>query len=313
MISLPKQPRVKKTGDNQAIFSIDNCYPGYGITLGNAFRRVLLSSLPGVAVVGVKIKSVQHEFSTLKDVMEDVIEIIMNLKQVRFKMTGEERAKLELKVKGKKEVRADDIKTPGNVEIINKDQHIATLTTAKAFLEADIEIERGLGFVPVGERKKEKLEIGSIAVDAIFTPIKKVNLAVENMRVGDRTDYNRLLIEIQTDGSLTPQDAFLQAAKILIEQFGTFVDLLEEPEKEKKQAGGEKKGGSQSDISKITVEETKQLSTRTVNALRAAGIKTLGGLSKKTITFLSDVEGLGDKGLKEVKKALLKHDFEIKT
>ena len=315
-ISLPKEPRIKQQDKDRAVFEIEGCYPGYGVTLGNALRRVLLSSLPGVAVVGVKIKGVQHEFSTLPFVVEDMIEIILNLKQVRFKMVGEDRARLEIKAKGKKNVIAADIKTPGNVEIINPDQPIAVLSDKKSELEMSIEVERGLGFVPVENSQREKLEIGFIAVDAIFTPIKKVNVEVENMRVGDRTDFDRLIVDIQTDGSLEPKEAFEQAAKILVEQFGVFTEARPEemPEavvKDKKEAPA-KKIKTEEDALKTKVEDIKQLSTRTINALQNAGIKTLGGLAKKKISSLSDVEGLGDKSVKEIEKALKKAGLEIK-
>lgn len=315
-ISLPKEPKIKQQDKDRAVFEIEGCYPGYGVTLGNALRRVLLSSLPGVAVVGVKIKGVQHEFSTLPFVVEDMIEIILNLKQVRFKMVGEDRARLEIKAKGKKNVIAADIKTPGNVEIINPDQPIAVLSDKKSELEMSIEIERGLGFVPVENSQREKLEIGFIAVDAIFTPIKKVNVEVENMRVGDRTDFDRLIVDIQTDGSLEPKEAFERAAKILVEQFGVFTEARPEetPEavvKDKKEAPV-KKIKTEEDVLKTKVEDIKQLSTRTINALQNAGIKTLGGLAKKKISSLGDVEGLGDKSVKEIEKALKKSGLEIK-
>ena len=313
-ISLPKDPTVKKIDANHAIFEIENCYPGYGVTLGNAFRRVLLSSLPGVAVVGVKISGVQHEFSTLPHMAEDVIEIIMNLKQVRFKMIGEERVKLELKIKGKKDVTAGDIKTPAGVEVVNKDQHIASLTNAKAQLDAEIEIERGLGFVPVEQQQKEKQEIGHIAIDALFAPIKKVNVDVENMRVGDRTDYNRLIVDVETDGSIEPEEAFKQAAGILLEQFGVFgkVEEAVSEKKDEKKAGKKKAKKTEDDSAKKNIDEIKGFSTRTVNALQGAGVKTLAGLAKKKASFLKEIEGLGGKGIKEIEKVLKKAGFEIK-
>jgi len=222
-ISLPLKPKVIKKSDSHAIFEIDNCYPGYGITIGNSFRRVLLSSLPGAAIVSVKIKGVSHEFSTIPNVLEDVIQIILNLKQIRFKVhTDVISTSAELKISGDKEVKAKDIKTSSDIEIINKDAHIATLTNSKAKLEMEIEIGTGLGYVPVEQRGKQKLEIGAIALDAIYTPIKKVNYEVENMRVGDKTDFNRIKIDIETDGSVTPEQAFDRAAEILLEQFGVF-------------------------------------------------------------------------------------------
>jgi len=225
-ISLPLKPKVIKKGDNHAIFEIDNCYPGYGITIGNAFRRVLLSSLPGAAIVAVKIKGISHEFSTIPHVLEDVIQIILNLKQVRIKVhTNLDSYRAELKVSGEKEVKAKDIKIPSDIEIINKDLHIATLTNPKAKLEIEIEIGTGLGYVPVEQRKKEKLEIGTITLDAIYTPIKRVNYEVENMRVGDKTDFNRVRIDIETDGSVDPEQVFNRAAEILLEQFGVFAPV----------------------------------------------------------------------------------------
>jgi DNA-directed RNA polymerase subunit alpha len=229
-IPLPQKAKVAKKEENRAVFEIDGCYPGYGMTLGNAFRRVLLSSLPGAAITSVKIKGVSHEFSTIPHVMEDVIHIILNLKQIRFKVNSPESLplKIELKASGEKEVKAKEIKLSSEVEIINKDAHIATLTDKKAKLDIEIEIQSGLGYVPVEQRKKEKLEIGAIAVDAIFSPIKKINYEIENMRVGDRTDFNRLMIDIETDGSIAPEDAFIKAADILVDHFTPFASEKKE-------------------------------------------------------------------------------------
>jgi len=231
-IPLPQKPKIIKKQDNRAVFEIDGCYPGYGMTLGNIFRRILLSSLSGAAVTAVKIKGVSHEFSTIPYVLEDVIQIILNLKQIRFKIVSQEALpiKIGLKVSGQKEVKAKDIKVTSEVEIINKDASIATLTDKKAKLEMEIEIDKGLGYVPVEQRKKEKLEIGTIALDAIFSPVKKVNYEVENMRVGERTDFDRLKLDIETDGTMTPEDAFAKAADILVEHF----ELFTSPKKETK-------------------------------------------------------------------------------
>jgi len=235
-ILLPKPPKIIKKGENRAMFEIENCYPGYGITLGNAFRRALLSSLPGAAVTSVKIKGVDHEFSTMPHVLEDVIQIILNLKQVRFKLYSDGPVILSLQAKGEKKVKASDIKASSDVEVINKDTHIATLTDKKAEIEIEIEVNRGLGYMPVEQRKKEKLTIGSIAVDAIFSPIKRVNYEIENMRVGDRTDFNRLQVDIETDGSISPEEAFEKAARILVNHFSLFAvpEKTEEKELEKK-------------------------------------------------------------------------------
>ncbi len=231
-IPLPQKPKIIKKQANRAVFEIDGCYPGYGMTLGNVFRRILLSSLSGAAVTAVKIKGVSHEFSTIPYVLEDVIRIILNLKQIRFKIVSQETLpiKIGLKISGQKEVKAKDIKVTSEVEIINKDASIATLTDKKAKLEMEIEIDKGLGYVPVEQRKKEKLEIGTIVLDAIFSPVKKVNYEVENMRVGERTDFNRLKLDIETDGAITPEDAFAKAADILVEHF----ELFTSPKKETK-------------------------------------------------------------------------------
>ncbi len=237
-ILLPKPPKIIKKGENRAIFEIENCYPGYGMTLGTAFRRALLSSLPGAAVTSVKIKGVDHEFSTIPHVLEDVIQIILNLKQVRFKLYSDGPVILSLKAKGEQKVKASNIKASSDVKVINKDTHIATLTDKKAEIEIEIEVDRGLGYMPVEQRKKEKLTIGSIAVDAIFSPIKRVNYEIENMRVGDRTDFNRLQIDIETDGSISPEEAFEKAARILVSHFTLFIgpEKTEEKEPEKKPA-----------------------------------------------------------------------------
>ena len=306
-ITLPQKPKVLEKQGNRAIFEINGCYPGYGITLGNALRRILLSSLPGAAVTGVKIKGVQHEFSTIPGVLEDVIQIILNLKQIRFKNYLEEPVTIFLSGRGQRELKAGDIKTTAEIEIVNKNAHIATLTDKKAELEMEIKAERGLGFVPVERRKKEKLEIGMIAIDAIFTPVVRANFEVENMRVGERTDFNRLKIEIETDGTISPEEAFKKAAEILVSQFNIFLEI-EVPE-EKKEALAVKAENEES--VKVKIEDLK-LSTRTINALTQTGIKTLGGLAKKSESSLKEIEGMGDKGIKEIKKVLKKYGFEMK-
>jgi len=237
-ILLPKPPKIIKKGENWAVFEIENCYPGYGMTLGNAFRRVLLSSLPGAAVTAVKVKGAEHEFSTIPHVLENVIQIILNLKQVRFKKYSEEPITLTLKTKGEKKVKASEIKLTSDIEMVNKEAYIAFLTDKKAELDIEIEVNSGLGYVPVEQRKKEKLPIGSIAVDAIFSPVKRVNYEVENMRVGDRTDFNRLKIDIKTDGSITPEEAFNKTAQILVDYFSLFVGKKKE---DKKATEGKKK------------------------------------------------------------------------
>lgn len=308
-INLPQKTKITKSQENRAIFEIEGLYPGYGVTLGNSLRRVLLSSLPGAAITGVKIKGIHHEFSTIPHIEEDVIELILNLRQIRFKLFSDKPVKLTLSEKGEKIVKAGDIKTTSDIEIINKDAVIANLTDKKAELEMEIEIESGFGFVPVEGRKKEKLEIGLIAVDAAFSPMKKVNFEVENMRVGDRTDYNRLKLDIETDGSIGPEDAFKKANEILVEQFKTLI--AEETPEEQSAEGQEAEKSEETDATKTKVEELK-LSTRTQNALIEGGVKTVGGLMKKSESSLRELDGMGEKGITEIKKALKKLDLSLK-
>ncbi len=312
-INLPQNPKIVKSENNRAIFEIEGLYPGYGVTLGNALRRTLLSSLPGAAITGVKIKGVHHEFSTIPGVAEDVIEIILNLRQVRFKLHSAGPIKLLLNAKGEKEVKAGDIKTTSEVEIINPEQLLVTIADKKTELEIEIEVDSGLGFVPVEARKKEKLEIGVMAVDALFSPIRKVNFEVENMRVGERTDFNRLRLDIETDGSMSPEDAFKKANEILVEQFKTLIIASEEAPADEILVGAdeEKTETTEADNTKIKVEDLK-LSARTVKALLQGGIKTVGGLIKKTEASLLEINGLGEKGVTEVKKALKKLGLNLK-
>lgn len=230
--SLPQSPKIVKKEDHMAVIEIDSLYPGYGTTLGNAVRRVLLSSIPGAAITTVKIAGVDHEFSTIPNVMEDVIHILLNLKQIRFKLSQDESMTIKLSVKGEKKVTASDFQTiSGKVEIVNPDSYIATLTDKKASLEIEAEISSGVGYEPIERRRKDKIAIGSISLDAIYTPIRKVKFAVENMRVGDRTDFNKLIFEIETDGSIQPEAAFKQAVNILDEHIKIIGDIeIPEPE-----------------------------------------------------------------------------------
>ncbi len=305
-IPLPQKPKITTKEGHRAIFEIEGLYPGYGVTLGNALRRVILSSLPGAAITGVKIKGAQHEFSTIPFVAEDVIEIILNLKQIRLKSFSGEPVKLFLSAKGVKEVKASDIKATSEVEIMNKDLLIASLTDKRSELEMEIDVEPGVGFVPAEQRKKQKLEIGLIAVDAIFTPVRKVNFEVENMRVGDRTDYNKLIFDIETDGSVAPEEAFIKASQILVTQFGVF-----SAEEETAVETGNKEKKEEKSDSEVAIEEMK-LSTRTLNALNKTEIKNAQDLSERSEDEISQIEGMGEKGIVEIKKALKKLGLGLK-
>lgn len=225
-ITSPQQPKYTALGANHGKFEILGCFPGYGTTLGNALRRVLLSSLEGAAAKSVKIAGVSHEFSAIDGVMEDVVQIILNMKQVRFRLHGEsdETVKVTLKHKGEGVVTAGMIKAPSNVEIVSPDQVIATITDKKTEFEMEIEIDNGLGYIPAEARENEEREIGVIAIDAIYTPVKRVNYEIENMRVGKRTDYDKITLEIVTDGSITPEEAFAKGVNILIGQFSAIAE-----------------------------------------------------------------------------------------
>lgn len=309
-IPLPKKPKyIKKEGD-LFLFEIEPCYPGYGHTLGNALRRILLSSLEGAAVTTIKIAGAKHEFSTIPYVLEDVIEIMLNLKELRFKMHSEGPTKLTLKVKGEKEVKAKDIQCPSGVEVVNKNAHIATLTDKKAKLEIEIQVKKALGYVPREERRKEKLEVGTISLDAIFSPIRVVNYNVENIRVGERTDYNKLIIGIKTDGSIEAKDALKRAAKTLADHFNRIAETAEKKgEKKKTKAVSARKPKEKEkkskvpDPKKLKVEELA-LPPRIINVLKASKIKTAGGLAQKKKDSLEAMEGLGPKAVKEIQRVI---------
>lgn len=310
-IPLPSKPKVVFEEGHKAVFEVEGLYPGYGQTIGNSVRRILLSSLPGAAIVSVKIEGVGHEFSTLEGVMEDVVDLTLNLKQMRFRVHGEGPFTISLNISGEKEVQGKDFKIPSQVEIVTPDVHIATLTSKKAALSLEAVVGRGLGYVPVEARTREKVEVGVIALDAIFSPVRHVNYEVENMRVGDRTDYNRLRVYLQTDGSLSPREAFKKAADILVAQFSSLAEGFSEAEfpKDKEIPAGLERGdlegaaGGEESVLKIKLDELR-FPSRTLNVLREAGIKTVGGLSRKKESKLREIEGLGDKGIQEIKKAL---------
>ena len=209
---------------NIGVFEIEKLRRGYGVTIGNALRRVLLSSLPGAAIVSFKIEGVNHEFSTLPGVLEDVVEIMLNLKQIRLKLFGDHPQKLVLKAKGKGKVTAKDIEKNSNVEIVNPEQEIATLTNSKAKLNMELLVEKGVGYETIDERKDVKASIGTILLDSIFSPVRKVSYEVENMRVGEKTDFNKLKISIETDGTISPTNALTAASQILVDHFNSIVE-----------------------------------------------------------------------------------------
>jgi len=252
----PTKPKIIKETDTEGVFEIENLYTGYGLTLGNALRRVLLSSLKGFAITSVKIKGVSHEFSVIDGVLEDVIQIILNLKKIRVKTYTPGPHTLTLSVKGEKKVKASDIQKNSNIEIVTPDIHIATLTDKKSELEMVLTVEEGIGYSPAETRQKEKLPVGTISLDVVFSPVRKVNYEVENMRVGERTDYNRLRLYIETDGTMAPSIALKQAAEILQEHFKIVADLPIPEQKETEKTEEEKKISKKT--TKAKEEKTKK-------------------------------------------------------
>lgn len=317
----PSKPKIIKESGNKGSYEIGGLYPGYGHTLGNSLRRIILSSLPGAAITSIKINGVPHEFSTVKGIKEDVISIILNLKKIKFSIIAGEEIVLTLKKKGVGEVKASDIDVAGQVEILTPDQHIATITESDAILQMEITLSNGIGYVSKEVLQKERVPVESIALDAAFSPIVNVFYDVEQMRVGDRTDFNRLIINIETDGSITPKQALEKSIEIMIYQLKAIIDFQEvEVVKEEVQSKIEESKDSEEnkldkdvldDVLKTRIESL-DISQRTINALIEANIRTIGGLIRKKEKDLLDVDGMGKKGLDELKEILAKFDLTIK-
>lgn len=316
----PSQPTVIDEDDKKGTYEIEGLYPGYGHTLGNSLRRIILSSLSGSAVTAVKIEGVNHEFSTLEGVKEDVITILLNIRKMRMKIHDEEPQKLSVSKNGEGVLTAGEMATSNSaVEIVNPDQHIATLTDKKASINIEVDVEKGLGFVTKDELKKDKVDIGNITVDAAFTPIRRVTYEVENMRVGDRTDFNKLRIFIETDGTITPREAMERSINIMIEQLQAIVGFrdsadeselydVEEVAETETEGAQEKKD---EDFLKTSIENIG-LSSRTSKALSGASIRTVSGLIKKSEDDLLEIDGLGEKGVQEIKDLLNEQSLSLK-
>ncbi len=326
-IPLPQAPRAKELTKDRGVFEIEGCFPGFGITIGNAIRRVLLSSLEGAAITNIKIKGVSHEFSTVPYVIEDVIQIILNLKKVRFIAHKDGEFKAKIDVKGEKIVTAKDIKTGSSLEVVNTDQVIATLTDKKADFEMDLTIEKGIGYQMSEERERKEKEIGVIEIDSIFSPVSRVNLEVENMRVGKRTDFEKLILTVETDGTITPDEALRKVNATLVSQFSQLTTLknIKEVEKGKpivmeETAGGEevaeeieaeedgkptKKAGKFDGVNVLELPIQKlKIPARTSNSLIEQNFKSIGDLAVLSEEEILQIEGMGEKGLRDIKKAL---------
>lgn len=293
----------EEKGPNSTKFIIEPLEQGYGHTLGNALRRAMLDSLSGAAITQIKIKGIRHQFSTLKGMSEDIVELILNLKKVRVRYEGEEPQTLRLEAQGPGEIRASQVRTPPMVTMINKDQVLGTLADKKATLEAELQVERGVGYSPAEERKSN--QIGIIPIDATFTPVIQVAYRIEATRVGGRTNLDRLIMEITTDGTLKPIDALHQTTKLLEAYFH---QVYEPKVKEEKP---QVEDITASEVYKLTVEEL-DLSTRIANALRKGGYKTVADLTQSIEADIAKVKNLGEKSVEVIRKALKKKGVSFK-
>ena len=285
--------------DNETNYAKFVCEPlerGYGVTIGNSLRRILLSSLPGAAITSVKIEGVVHEFSTIPNVVEDVPEIIVNLKMVRLKLHENEEKTIRIDVKGEGEVKAGDIITDSSVEVLNPDLHIATLSEG-AHLQMEMTVDMGRGYNSAEKNKKENQPLGVLPIDSIYTPVKKVNYAVENTRVGQNIDYDKLTIELWTDGSLAPYEALSLAAKVMTGHLELFIDLSETAKNT--QVMIEKEENKKEKVLEMTIEDL-ELSVRSFNCLKRAGISTVEDITNMTEPEMMKVRNLGKKSLDEV-------------
>lgn len=320
-IILPSKPRLVSEDGNKGIYEVDSLNPGFGHTLGNSLRRIMLSSIEGAAITSLKIDGVEHEFDTFKGMKEDVLHLILHLKLIRFKLLVDEPQKVELKVSTPGIVTAQNIQTIGQVEVLNPEQYICEITAPKTTLNIEMTIEKGIGYVSREALNKEKVDIGTIATDATFSPIRRVAYEVEDMRVGERTDHNRLRMIIETDGTYTPREVFEKSIEILIVQLQAIHDfkgldeqpekIAEELEKEIESDTSKDEDGidnqedfdKQQEMMKTRVEDLN-LSTRTMNALTNAKVRTVGGIARKKEEDLLAIDGMGEKGIQEIRRAI---------
>jgi DNA-directed RNA polymerase subunit alpha len=303
-IYLPETIEITEEGPNQATFTIQPYFPGYGPTLANALRRVLLSSLPGAAITHLKVEGVDHEFSVLEGVKEDAVSLILNLKRVRLSSTSKEPMEIVLKVKGEKKITAGDFEVPPEVKIANPKQPILTLTEAKASVELRCIVEQGRGYVPSEAREREQRPLGTIVLDAVFTPVERVSFRVENTRVGQITNYNKLVLTITTDGTVEPKEALKQASSILMDHYK---QLAQDFEQHLTANRPEEVVATTTDM---LLPETPpntlnvlQLPSRVHNALERIGITTVEQVLDLTPEQIQDIPGLGEKAIDDIIRA----------
>jgi len=333
-IVIPSLPRTVSEDTVHGQYEIDGLYPGYGHTLGNSIRRIILSSLPGSAITSVKIAGANNEFTTIDGVKEDVITILLNLKNVRIVMHTDDPQVVTLKVKKEGEVTAGDIDVTGELEIANPDHVIATITGKNTEIDMELTVERGIGYMPKEALREDKADIGVINMDAVFSPIHRVNYEVENMRVGDRTDYNRLRLFIETDGTISPRESLNRSLAIMTQQLEALVNQTATDTPEVTQLNeayimDESALDQTHEADDITVTDTEddsdddteflktriedlELSSRTFNALSNANIRTVGGLARKKEDDLKEIDGLGNKGIEEIREILTANNVDLK-
>jgi len=314
-VTLPSKPRVVSEEGFKGIFEIDGLYPGYGHTLGNSLRRIILSSLPGAAITQVKINGVEHEFSTLSGIKEDVLTVLLNLRRVRLQLHGDEPMTISIKKSDSGPVTAADIEAPSQVEVLNPEQYITEITNKSTKLDIEMTVENGLGYVPREVHQKDKVEIGTIALDAVFTPIRRANYEVENMRVGDRTDYNRLRLVIETDGTFSAKEALEKSIEIMIHQLKSIIGFQEQVKEEAAEPVAEDAPTSEEPDPEVlkTRMETVDLSARTQQALEDASIRTIGGLVRKKKDDILALDGIGPKGVEEIEALLSKMNLTLEA
>jgi len=318
-IVLPSKTKIISEDGNRGVYEIGGFYPGYGYTIGNSLRRIILSSLSGAAVTAVKIEGAEHEFTVLSGVKEDVIRIILNIKRLRIKLHTDESLVCTISKTGEGEVTGKDITCPTQMEILSPDMVIATLTDKKSSFNATLRVRRGIGFVSKDQHTLERVNVGDIVLDANFTPIRQVSYEVENMRVGNRTDFNKLRMIIETDGSVTPKQALENSINIMIQQLTAITGFVSTPEIDLR--GEFPSKAIIEDYSKSKMQDSEflktrienlTLSSRTLNALTSANIRTIGGLARKKEKEIMEIEGLGAKGVAEIRRVLSDNGISLK-
>jgi len=310
-VALPSKPRIVSEEEFRGVYEIDGLFPGYGHTLGNSLRRIILSSIPGAAITKVKIEGVEHEFSTIAGINEDVLTILLNIKRIRLALHSDEPVTMTLKKKGVGIITAADINAPSQIEILSIDQPIAEITNKTTALEIEFTVEKGMGYVPREVHQRDKVEIGVIALDAVFTPIRRANYEVENMRVGDRTDYNRLRVVIETDGTLSPKAALENSIEIMVHQLKSIIGFQESTKESIPELAVDNAVEDiDPDVLKTRIE-TLDLSPRTLSALEDASIRTVGGLVRKKKDDILALDGMGPKGLEEIESLLEKMNVSL--